>query len=129
MAILTGLLSSNIESTVGGVGVIGGWMLAEFLSDQRREITHSMPPPPLFWAHGDSDEIIPLNHAAGILKWLQERGYADKEGTCEMPSSGTFNTATHKTRWNVYSGLGHHVDDRVLTDLTMWIAGILEKRL
>ncbi|KAF8510882.1 Alpha/Beta hydrolase protein [Hysterangium stoloniferum] len=127
MAILTGLLSSNIGSTIGGVGVIGGWMLAELLSDQRREITHALPPPPLFWGHGDSDKIIPLNHAVGVVKWLQGRGYAYEDGARETPSSGTNSTSAHKTHWNVYPGLGHQVDDRILKDLTIWIAGVLEK--
>ncbi|KIJ47274.1 hypothetical protein M422DRAFT_226404 [Sphaerobolus stellatus SS14] len=104
MAMLTGL---TFRYRLGGIGVLGGW-----LPPTLRKIVENAVPnlqymrPPLFWAHGVEDKIIPLDIAQDTMTWL---------------SGPLVGLTEDKAMWSQYESLGHEVDDRVMKDLVRWM--------
>ncbi|KAF8588458.1 Phospholipase/carboxylesterase, partial [Ramaria rubella] len=105
MALLAGL---TFEHTLAGIGVLSGWippMLKETVTAHQ-----SAPCPPLFWAHGTADTLIPLDNALETMQWLRSSSLQMKETSLT---------------YNEYLGMGHKVNDNVLRDLSAWIALLL----
>ncbi|KAF8531039.1 Phospholipase/carboxylesterase [Gautieria morchelliformis] len=104
MALLSGL---TFKHTLGGIAVLAGWLPPRF-----REAViaaRTRPCPPIFWAHGTADVLIPLEHASEVMQWLHS-------------SLGIKDTGL---AYREYPGLGHTVNDDALHDLSTWIASLL----
>jgi phospholipase/carboxylesterase len=61
---------------------------------------------PIFLAHGDKDEILPLDYATSTRKHLEDAHY--------------------KVEWHLYEGMGHSVWPEEIEDISAWLQKVLQ---
>src|SRR5215471_1671468 len=81
-----------------------------YITSILKQILHTQPSIPIFWAHGTADTEIPLAYAEESIAFLRH--------TLRVPGCAL--------RVRVYDGLAHSIRDDELDDLALWLRHILQ---